>query len=201
MTTILEPVWAGETAVLVASGPSLCPSDVDRVRGRARVIAVNDGYRLAPWADVLYACDRRWWEWNKGVPGFAGRKLSLHRTKYPDVECLRNTGGDGLETVHRDGVRTGKNSGYQAMGVAVHLGVRRIVLLGYDMQGDHFFGSHANRSRPPFDQCLPKFQTLVEPLRRAGIEVVNCTRTTALHAFPKARIEDVFATIPVDHVA
>jgi hypothetical protein len=60
MTTILEPVWAGETAVLVASGPSLCPSDVDRVRGRARVIAVNDGYRLAPWADVLYACDRRW---------------------------------------------------------------------------------------------------------------------------------------------
>ena len=53
--------WVDETAVCIASGPSLTQADVDYVRGKARVIVVNNGYLLAPWADVLYAADARWW--------------------------------------------------------------------------------------------------------------------------------------------
>lgn len=190
---MLEPIWRGDTVVILATGPSLTVEDAEWVRGKARVIAVNDAYRVAPWADVLYACDDKWWRWHQGVPVFQGRKLSIKCKSYHDVERLCNTGAEGLETERRDGVRTGRNSGYQAIGVAVLLGATRIVLLGYDMRGDHFFGAHPDGSRPPFALCLAVFQTMVQPLRDAGVEVINCTRESALTCFPRQSLHEVVA--------
>lgn len=51
-----------DTIVCVASGESLTRADVNYCRGKARVLAINDNYRIAPWADWLYACDGRWWD-------------------------------------------------------------------------------------------------------------------------------------------
>jgi hypothetical protein len=183
-------LWPGGTVACLATGPSLCQADVEAVRGRVDgVIAVNDAHRLAPWADVLYACDAKWWEWNAGVPGFQGLRYTLQPRAARWATVLRKTGEHGLE-LDPGGVRTGKNSGYQAINVAVHLGARRILLLGYDMRGDHFFGSHPDKSRPPFLLCLPIFDTLVAPLRAHGVEVCNCSRRTALRAFPCLTLEE-----------
>jgi hypothetical protein len=49
---------------------------VDLAKGRAKVIAINNSWRLAPWADALYGCDYTWWHANRGVPEFAGLKIS-----------------------------------------------------------------------------------------------------------------------------
>ena len=49
--------WAGDTCCILATGPSLTPDQAEYAKGKARVIAVNDAWRLAPWADILYACD------------------------------------------------------------------------------------------------------------------------------------------------
>jgi hypothetical protein len=48
--------------VCVASGHSLTKEDVEYCKGKAKVYIVNDGYKLAPWADLLYAAhtDRDW---------------------------------------------------------------------------------------------------------------------------------------------
>lgn len=187
----VERLWPGSTVVCLGSGPSLTKADVESVRGRARVIAVNDTYRLAPWADVLYACDSKWWRWHKGVPTFAGLRYSLDlRAQAFGVSVLRNSGMTGLEP-DPSALKTGHNSGYQAINLAVHLGAERIVLLGYDMRGDHFFGSHPDQSRPPFALCLKRFQTLVEPLAAAGVTVINASRKTALTVFPCASLESV----------
>ena len=35
------------------------------------------------------------------------------------------------------------------------------------------------------------FPTLVAPLRAAGVEVVNCSRSTRLDCFPRGTIEEV----------
>jgi hypothetical protein len=192
-------LWPAGTIVCLATGPSLTRADVEYVHGKAdAVIAVNDAYRWAPWADVLYACDQKWWRWHKGAPDFLGLKYTLQpeAAAFHRVQVLRQTGTDGLD-LNPTGLRTGKNSGYQAINLAVHLGARRIVLLGYDMRGDktsgdHCFGRHPDGSRPPFALCLPKFKTLVAPLAAAGVEVINCTRVTALMAFPRQPLEAVF---------
>jgi hypothetical protein len=189
----VERDWPGSTVVCIGSGPSLTQADVDAVRGRAKVIAVNDAYRLAPWADALYACDAKWWRWHDGAQAFAGEKWAMQRpsARWPGVKILRNTGANGLET-NPTGLRTGRNSGYQAINLAVHKGARRIILLGYDMSGgrQHFFGEHPDRTGAPFASCLRAFATLVEPLQARGIEIVNCTRKTALVCFPLLPLEE-----------
>lgn len=195
--------WPGETFVLLGCGPSLTREDVEFCQGKARVIAINDSYKLAAFADVVYACDRQWWRWHQGVPSFTGLKygLTVKRGEFPGVEVLQNTGDEGLELAPT-GLRTGKNSGYQAINLAVHLGAVRILLLGYDMrvpkgQPTHWFGEHPLFRRPPFVVFLEKFPTIVKPLQQAGVTVINCTPQSALTCFPMASLRDTLASIEV----
>jgi hypothetical protein len=173
---------------------------VDYCRGKVRVIAINDAYRLAPWADALYGCDPKWWKWHDGVPEFAGPKWSLehsawgsYRVKYPDVQRLRNTGPSGLEHSPA-GLKNGRNSGYQAINLAVHYGAARILLLGYDMQArggvSHFFGEHPNHQKSPYPMFRQRFESLVRPLARLGITCLNCSASTVLTAFPCALLRE-----------
>lgn len=194
-------LWEGETCVIIGGGSSLTPADVAFCRGKARVIAIKEAYLLAPWADVLYAADAKWWLYYNGAPTFEGVKYSIegmdvpHQLeRYPDVRILRNTGNEGIE---RDpsGLRTGYNSGFQAVNLAVHFGVKRILLLGFDMwrgpDGEqNWFGPHPNHVASPYGLFLKAFATSVEPLRKLGIEVINCSRFTVLSLFPKMTIEE-----------
>jgi hypothetical protein len=191
-------LWPESTIVCVGSGPSLVPEDLETCQHhptRPRAIVINDSWCLAPFADVLYACDATWWARQRGVPDFHGLKYSIdpRAARWPDVQILRETGQCGLET-SSDGLRTGSNSGYQAINLAVHLGARRILLLGYDMRAaqgrDHWFGSHPDRQQPPFALFLRLFPTIVAPLAQLGVTVLNCSRSTALHCFPRVDLED-----------
>lgn len=200
MTVIVPRLWPESTVVCIGGGPSLTEADVDACRGRARVIAVNDAYRLAPWADLLYACDGRWWKMHKGVMSFAGPKFALTAPQPNDwgVLNLRNNGRDGL-CLEPDGLCTGRNSGYQAINLAVHLGAKRILLLGYDMKRSggksHWFGEHQRGAlTSPYQRFLEAFTTMQEPLRTLGVEVINCTRSTVLHTFPKMTIDDALVS-------
>ena len=103
----------------------------------------------------------------------------------------------GLEQCS-DGVRTGRNSGYQCINLAFHLGVSRIVLLGYDMRCDnsgrsHWFGDHPHPTKSTvYQQVMVKhFETLVKPLKARGVEVINCTPGSAIECFPKVPLADL----------
>lgn len=200
-------LWNEATVVCIASGPSLTAADVDYVRGKARVIVVNNGFQLAPWADVLWATDARWWRWHKGVPGWQGLKFSLSVGGIglpKDVHVLRNDGILGLCT-DPCGVRNGKNGGYAAVNLAVHLGAKRIILLGYDMQAtggkDHWHPNHPYGMVNPYKQWVRLFGTIVEPLAKLGVTVVNCSRATALPMFPRMPLEQALPAQREEHVA
>lgn len=197
-------LWPGSTVVILGGGSSLTPDDVAFCRGKARVIAIKEAHELAPWADALYACDEKWWRFHRGVPAFSGLKFGLepdpiYRKQYeqwPDIHLLRNTGMEGLE---RDpsGLKTGQNSGYQAINLAVHLGASRIVLLGFDMwrgpTGQNWFTKPGLHLDSPYPVFLHFFRTIADPLRAAGVEVINCSRWTMLQVFPQRPLEDVLA--------
>lgn len=189
---------AGGTVVCFAGGPSLTKDDVEYCRTRVDgAVAINNAYQLAPWATVLYAADAHWWGWHKGAPSFQGLKFTLSRCPFqvPGLQLLRKTGDDGLE-LKPDGLRTGRNGGYQAINLAVHLGAARILLLGYDMQkgpnGEtHWHGNHPRHTESPYAIFLRKFDTLVKPLQQIGVDVVNCTPRTALKVFRRAALREV----------
>lgn len=193
-------LWDDATVVCLAGGPSLTQADVDSCRGRARVLAIKDTIRLCPDPDVLYACDARWWRYYGSSLLFAGPRYAMELLATPFARVLKNTGEIGLE-LQPDGLRTGRNSGYQAVNLAVHLGARRIVLLGYDMQPTggraHWFGSHpyptAGLTAEHYKLWLRCFETIVAPLKALGVEVYNATRSTALRCFPCVPLEEALS--------
>ena len=196
-------LWPDSTVVLIGGGPSLTAEDVAACRDRARVIAINDAHRIAPWADVLYSSDQRWWEFYRGVPEWSKAKYGIAPLRpQPDwgITVLRNTGDDGID-LDPSALRTGRNSGYAAMNLAIHFGARRLVLLGYDMQApggparSHWFGAHPSRLQAdsPYQTFLDKFTRVAPLLRELGIEVINASRETALTVFPRAPIEEALA--------
>jgi hypothetical protein len=202
------------TVFCLATGPSLTKADVDAVRGRGTVIAVNDAHQLAPWADVLYSSDRYWWKYHRCVPGFAGLRATIEfspkrfarelTTDAPEMFFLKQTGHHGVEE-DPAGLRTcGQNSGGAAVNLAVHLfadglGARRIVLLGYDcgVPGGkrHFFGDHPRTLSQisPFPTWRTAFEQMRAPMEALGIEVVNCSRSTSINAFRCAPLAEVLA--------
>lgn len=204
---IVERLWPNSTVVCIATGPSLTPEDVNFVRGKARIIAINDSYRLAPFADILYACDVRWWKWQfednaAAIRSFAGPKFcmqpppSRRKDLKPEwgLSVLRNAGETGLELDPAAGLKTGGNSGYQAINLAVQLGAARILLLGYDMSlgrggKAHWFGSHPQGGPPKLTKFRLNFPTIAPPLKEAGVEVLNCSRRSALTCFPKVALD------------
>lgn len=196
-------LWPGDTVAILATGPSLCVEDCDYLRGKCRVIAINDAHLLAPWADVLYSSDRQWWPHHKGVPSFHGMKYGITGQRrrielfkgLPEIQILAHTGTSGLE-LKPHALRTGSNSGYAAINLAVHFGAARILLLGYNMgphKGKkHFFGDHVGLTNGSnYQGFIRQFETLVKPLQALGIEVINCTHPTRLGVFKQAKLRDV----------
>ena len=183
------------TTVVLATGRSLSSTQLQRVHqarlaGKAAVIAVNDAFRLAPWADMLYATDAQWWRVNEQEAlAFEGRKLSCDKlVPYKQVRILRQTGTEGFDPLPGN-VRTGGNSGYVAVHLAVACGAKRVILLGFDMHGDHFFGRHRAPLRTTdadtFKRWIPRFAAL----NGHGAEILNCTPGSALTCFPQVDLE------------
>lgn len=94
-------------------------------------------------------------------------------------------------------IHHGANSGYQAIGLAYHLGADRIVLIGYDMQHTngrtHWHGDHPSGLTNAFgiEKWVKNFSALAKDLKEEGVEVVNCSIETALTCFPRADLRDV----------
>jgi len=158
-------------------------------------------------ADHLYAADCKWWHhhihdinmgftgkrWSCDPPGNTNWNnrdpLEWHITVL-DCKIKQNGLSRDAAVVH-----SGGNSGYQAINLAYHLGATRIILLGFDMHWHsgkaHFFGDHPegfNNLQP--DRYIAAFRT-IKP-EQYGIEILNCSRVTALDAFPRHNLEDVF---------
>lgn len=206
-------LWPGETVVLIGGGPSLTPEQVNACRGRARVIAINDALRLAPWCDVHYFCDERWWKWHHKkdwYQAYMGLRITLenlHLAKEePTLKGVQNTGRPDAPNrptealcAEPHGVMPGQNSGYQCINLAVHLGAARILLLGYDMKGvlvqrtirTHWFGDHPDKTGDSiYSDMLAQFPKLLKPLAALGVHVINCTPDSALGCFKKTTIEE-----------
>lgn len=194
-------LWPASTVVCLGSGPSLTQEDVDACRGRAKVIAIKNTVTMAPWADVLYgagydANGQTWWR--REGPGltFTGLRYTLDPQAKAWASVLKLGPDLGLSS-DRAALALGGHSGYQAINLAVHLGARTVVLLGYDIQPahgrDHYFGAHPHRQSPPYELFLQRFPTIVEPLRALGVEVVNASRATALELFPRRPLAEALA--------
>jgi hypothetical protein len=103
---------------------------------------------------------------------------------------------DGL-SYQRGLIHEGCNSGYMAINLGlVEFGFARQILLGFDAKGTvgktHFFGRHDERGVPdrPDYGDLPAHFARMKP---KGLEIINCTRNTAITCFKRMALEDALS--------
>ncbi len=215
--------WQGETCVILGGGPSLTLEQVEQVHvehafGHARCIAVNACYLLAGWSDLSYFADAQFWAWHtQGTPmigltaaqvrerfaAFKGEKCSIQSQaesiKDERVHILRNRDG----TLHGFGLSadpralvTGRNSGVQALQVAILAGAKTVILLGFDGRPTtagktHWHGSHP---LPTPDDAYwhyrNSFTHAAQAIKAAGVRVINCSPDSAIDAFETMDLDD-----------
>ena len=89
----------------------------------------------------------------------------------------------------------GQCSGFAAISFALHLGFKRLVLVGFDMRivdgQRHFFGDHPLPLRnTDASQFVTDFERAAKALP-ADIQITNATPHSALRCFPYRPLEDV----------
>jgi hypothetical protein len=193
----VEPIWKGETVFLIGGGPSLQNFDFNLLNSK-RTIAINKSFLSYPNADILYWTDSRVYSWyKKDIDKFKGEKYTIkpYGDLAKDIKILKNTGKGGLE-LEATAIRHGNNSGYAAMNLAYHLGVKRIVLLGFDMQNiagkSHFHEGYPTRNTKNEvygRSMIPLFASIVNPLKEKKIEVINACPNSALKFFKRLPID------------
>jgi hypothetical protein len=184
-----------QTIFLVAGGPSLRGFDWGWLKGQA-VVAINRAHEVVPNARVLWWSDWRFWEQHEDALRLhrAPIKASFkdrHRRAYPEwVAQYQHNGVNGLE-LKRGWLRHGNNGGHAALNLAIQLGARRIVLLGYDMElaadgADHWHEPHPwgqMRERTLDKMMKPHFEGIAQDAEELGVEILNANRGSALRSF------------------
>lgn len=182
--------YRGRTVVCIASGPSLTADDVDVVREAGHpTIVVNRSFRLAPWANILFAMDAYFWQTHleEVTRTFKGERWGYVRM--PREANVIATKGELYPTGWG-------HSGSYAISLAVVAKPMKIVLLGYDCQlgpkGEkHWHEDYpANMGNASSIKRWPYHYELISKYAaNHGVRVVNCSRATALTCFERGELE------------
>lgn len=188
----------GSTVAILASGPSMWPAVAERVRASGVfAIAINTTFRLAPWAWMLYGADHEWWRHpsHRDAMQFDGWRVTIAdgpNQAPAGVHWLRNSGIYGFDA-QPGYLRTGGNSAYQALHIAIQAGAARVLLCGLDMRGGHWHGAHPaglKVTQPEqYARWIERFPALADVAIERGVEVINCTQGSALKCFPAGDLE------------
>lgn len=196
---------------IVGTGPSIEPHirDLNMMPNHVAVIAVNGAIDWLPRADYFFTLDpspvnvERMRNQRRGCKYYAALPVDGDAAKHRGelqargVRILRRIHGEGhgrLRTrerlpERRDEIHTG-NSAWGALQLAIHMGAKRIALLGIDGHGGYVDTSGSPRDLSPMPGL---FASAVDALRARRIEVrcgspestvtcfENCGQWEALH--------------------
>lgn len=190
---------AGHTVLVCGCGSSL--SDVVSP-GRYITIGVNDVGRLFQ-PDYLVVLNPRqqfrpdrfkFVEQSRAGALFTQLDLGIH---HPNIVRFRLGKFAGADFADPNTLDYTRNSPYLGVCLAVHMGAKRIGLIGVDFTDHHFF---AATGRHPLTQDFARidreYSALYAACRNREIELVNLSRKSRLTALPKVTPED-FASAAV----
>jgi hypothetical protein len=188
---------------IIGGGPSLTPEAIQSVKGR-RAIAINMSYLSAPWADLLFFADQRWWdrefkERKDKLLGFPGRIVTTCTSvAHPKLSYVKRSlpANAGISR-SPDTVSFERTSVHGAMNLCYHLGAKRIVLLGVDNRDAPNGRIHHHdeypwvRRQESWGIKGEQFGLAARDLAKLGVEVINCSPVSTLTYWPIRPLADV----------
>lgn len=168
---------------------------------KAKVIGVNAAYLLGSVVDIVFFGDKAFWNINQDALREHGAEIvscnsyfALQQNKNKEVTVVQKDrerrfgiGGD------RTKVCWNNNSGAAAINLAVHLGAKRIYLVGFDMhskQGRHFHNEYQMHKDPPYERHLLGFPQIKKDADALGVEIINCNPDSAITSFPTMTVQE-----------
>ena len=182
---------------------------------KKHVIGINVAYKFGNWVDICFFGDHGFFLANRGgLSRF--RKLvvtsekkvgaiNLEWIKYLPIQKIPHDRGHrkvGIST-RPDRVCWNNNSGAAAISVAAWTGVKRIVLVGFDMtlspfnEEQHFHneyrqvGAKIKKSSLPFTEHLKPWEAIKSDADNMGIEILNVSLNSAIKEIPKVHIKEL----------
>lgn len=181
------------------------------------VIGINVAYQFGSWVDICYFGDFPFFlEHRYGLSEFKGMVVShnskvakrdLHWVKYLPLEVKKDVPQRernlGISTYPK-AVSWNYNSGASAISLAAWMGVKRIILVGFDMtlnktNNQHFHNEYKpvrddvrmNPRKLPFNKHLQGFPIIKRDADNMGIEIINTSLNSAIKDFPKVHIKEL----------
>lgn len=209
---LIPPIFKdSECVYIVGGGPSLKGFDFERLRNK-EVVAINKSYEVCPFAKLLWWTDDRFGRihyealTSHPAPWKAAGRTKVVRFEYPknaQFHFYRFTGLQGFEDKPW-GLRHGNNGGYASLHLAVKLGAKNVILLGYDMKHEangqtHWHGGHVDergtkiphREKSMITNMVPYFGSLKEELDKRGVQVVNACPDSNITIWPKISLDEI----------
>ena len=189
------------------SSPSIYSSYMSAIHGK-HVIGVNVAYLLGDWIDLVFFGDKGFFlTHQERLSKFNGLKVSCHPTasSISWVKFLPRDKGHvrGISTNSRM-VSWNGNSGAAAVSIAAHTGVKRIILLGFDMKLNEGKDQHwhdvygrgkardeKKEMKMPFHRHLRGFPEIAKDAKRMGIEILNASPDSAIECFRKVTVKEL----------
>lgn len=211
-----EPIWSGQQAHILASGPSATPDLIESLRG-GNVIVINSTVLSAPWAPVWFFQDwaavldrvrgqfvprlsRDGIDMAARAASFAGLAVTTAWRAKEAVPQLRLVRSQRMAAFLPSGspvIRHGRSSGQTAIALAIAFGATRIDLHGFDMRAvdgrEHHHREYEGRQRDVSIYArdfLPAFHGWHAAALAVGVSIVNATPGSALREFPLAGTAD-----------
>jgi hypothetical protein len=163
------------------------------------VIGINAAYLLGNWIDILFFGDFKFFQNNQeGLSNYKGLLVGCHK-RVNQFEGIKHMGRDNN---HPFGISTRKgfvswnvNSGAASISLAVQLGVKKIYLLGFDMnaQGDnrHWHKEYQYKAKKlPYDRHLKGFTHIAIEAKSLGVEIINVNPNSAIDTLPKKTLNE-----------
>jgi len=201
-------LWPNSTVFIIGGGPSINDMDLNQLR-ELNTIICNTGFMAFPWAKVMYFGDCKvhtWISWEdggryaEGFDNYTGLKVS----------CCPDTLRDSrIHTLYRrrrgltDEPRTvgwNCNTGASAVNLAMHLGAKKVVLIGFDLQQINGKSNFHNYNFIPDEDPISIYKKFMnfwpyvkESAEKFGLEIVNTTLNSKLDLFPFVKLEDVLS--------
>ena len=192
--------------VVIGTGPSLTQEQLDQV-SHLRWFGVNNAFRLG--LDVHLACNWQWWdEYYDEIKDYDCHKWTPRKEsadKYK-LNYIEEVWIDGLSTDNTK-IAAHHGSGPQIVNMALHYGVKKMILIGWDMrypgkvtdkqyEGQrHYFGEYPKQLQHwPRTGTNGELSGLIKEMETInpadyGIEIINCTPDSAMTCFPMMDLE------------
>jgi hypothetical protein len=192
-----------KTVLILGGGPSLLDL-IDTIEAKLplgpdyAIITINEAIYLSLYSDILFFRDLSWFFGNRNIVDIWNGTVisSTPSSFYPKkVKVIKTTHCEDF-LISGGTIKYGRTSGHLAVSLAINMGAKRCVLVGFDCRivdgRSHFHDKPSNACGVLYkSDFLPAWNGWGEATRRVGVEVWNATPNSAILEFPYRPLSEI----------